>query len=243
MDRNLTLMIGLLALASGVTVWWMERSKFSPEEFQSSKTGLHKRVLAMELVRNGEEVEEIVGPKGHPNRETMRARVQRDFFFIASYSLLFAALGWLMARGGSSWAIPVGVAIALCAAGAAVFDVIENLRILQLLDAQPSDTTLALLAGPRGPSLIKWALIFVTTALISPICFLRRELFALPWGPRGLSDVFGAIIALAYMLSAVIGLIGLKWNPLIEKANGLMALALLLTVLLLLITFFAPARG
>lgn len=241
MDRTLVLLIGVLTISAGVIVWSMERSRFSPSEKQFS-SGFTKHVLAIELVRTNSDVQEIVGELGDPNREVMRGKVQKDFFFIPSYALLFAALGWLLRRSNYRFAIWVGAAIVACAAGAAVFDVIENLRIFRVLDARLADTTPTMLDSLRSASLVKWALVFLAMALLSPIAFLRRELFTLPIGQPRLAAVFGVIIALAYLLAAIIGLIGLKQNPLIEKASILMSLALLLTVLLLLIAFFARGR-
>ncbi len=241
-DKTLVLLIGVLAVSTGVIVWSMERSHFSPREKPFS-SGFTKHVLAIELVRANSDVQEIVGELGDPNREVMRGKVQKDFFFIPSYALLFAALGWLLGRSNYRFAIWVGAAIVACAAGAAVFDVIENLRIFHVLDARLADTTQTIVDRLRSASLVKWALVFIAMALLSPIGFLRREMFTLPIGPPRLAGVFGVIIALAYLVAAIIGLIGLKQNPLIEKASIFMSLALLLTVLLLLlIAFFARGR-
>lgn len=242
MDKALILLIGLLAVSTGVIAWSMERSHFSPGEKRFS-SGFTNRVLAMELVRTNRDVQEIVGELGDPNREVMRGKVQKDFLFIPSYALLFAALGWLLGRSHYRFAIWIGAAIAACAAGAAAFDVLENLRIFHVLDARLTDTTQTMLDTLRSASLVKWAFVFIAMALLSPIGFLRRELFTLPIGSPWLAAVFGVIIALAYLLAAVIGLIGLKQNPLIEKASIFMSLALLLTVLSLLIAFFARGHS
>lgn len=241
MDRRLILLISVLAVAIGVIVWWMGRSHFSPMEKRFS-SGFSNRVLAMELVRTTSDVQEVVGDLGDPNREVMRDNVQKDFFFIPSYGLLFAALGWLLGRSEYRLAIWVGAAIVVCAVGAGAFDVLENLRIFRVLDARLADTTPAMVESLRAASLVKWALVFISMALLSPIVFMRQELFALPIGPPRLAFVFGVIIALAYLLAAITGMIGLKQNPLIEKASMFMSLALLLTVLLLLVTFFARSR-
>src|SRR6185437_13784500 len=172
----------------------------------------------------------------------MRGKVQKDFFFIPSYALLMAALGWLLGRGSYKFAIWMGAGIAACALGAAVFDVIENLRIFAVLDVRLADTTQTMLDSLRSASLVKWAFVFLAMALLSPIVFLRRDLFGLWIGPSWLVVVFGAMAALAYLLAAVIVLIGLKQHTLIEKASLFMSLALLLTVLLLLPTLFARGR-
>ena len=71
---------------------------------------------------------------------------------------------------------------------------------------------------------------------------LRSEHFPVEARGREIVTQHGVIIALAYLLAAITGMIGLKQNPLIEKASMFMSLALLLTVLLLLITFFARSR-
>lgn len=242
LDKGLTLGILVLAALTIAIAVWMGRPHFSPSEKQLS-SGFSNRVLAIELVRTTSDVQEIVGELGNPNREVMRDKVQKDFFFIPAYALLFAALGWLLGRSNYRFAIWVGAAILACAAGAAVFDVIENLRIFHVLDARLADTTQTMLDGLRSASLIKWVFVFVAMALISPIVFVRRDLFTLPIGPPPLAAIFGVIIAAAYLLAAIVGMIGLQQHPLIEKASIFMSLALLLTVLLLLlITVFTRAR-
>jgi hypothetical protein len=241
LDR--VLIVGIIALA-GLTiaiVAWMGLSKFSPRERHFS-SGFTNHVIAIELVRTREEVLGIVGEPGDPNREVMRGKVWKDFFFIPSYAVLFAALGWLLGRSNYRFAIWVGAAIVACSAGAAVFDVIENLRILHVLDARLADTTQTMLDRLRSASLVKWAFVFIAMALLAPIAFLRRELFTLPIGPPRLAAVLSVILALAYLSAGVIGLIGLTQYPLIERASIFMALALLLTVLVLLRTVFTRSR-
>jgi len=237
-DRTLVLLIGVLAVSTGVIAWSMGRSQFSPPEKQFS-SGFTNHVLAIELVRTRADVQEIVGELGNPNRETMRGKVRKDFLFIPAYALLFATLGWLLGRSDYRFAIWAGAAIAVCAAGAAVFDVIENLRIFRVLDAPLADADEAMLQSLRSASLIKWAFVFIAMGLLSPIGFLRRDLFTVPNGPRWAATGFGVFIALAYLLAATIGLIGLNRNPLIEKASIFMSLALFLTALLLLIASVA----
>jgi len=240
-DKTLVLGIVALAVLTVAIGAWMEGSKFSPKDGQFS-SGFTNHVLAIELVRTNSDVQEIVGELGDPNREVMRGKVQKDFFFIPAYALLFAALGWLLGRSDYRLAIWAGAAIVVCAAGAAVFDVIENLGILRILDLRLIDTTQTMADSVRLASLVKWALVFVAMALISPFVFLRRDLFARPPGLNRLARVFGVLIALAYLIAATIGLIGLKQNPLIEAASVFMSLALLLTVLLLVIAALTRGR-
>ena len=233
-DKSLALGIVSLAVLTTAIGVWMERSRFSPSERQFS-SGFTNHVLAIELVRTPDDVLEIVGELGDPNREVMRGKVRKDFLFIPSYGLLFAALGWLLGRSHNRYARWVGIAIVACAAGAAVFDVMENQWILRILDVRLADTSETMLDSVHSAALVKWALVFIALALLSPIVLLRRELFTLPIGSSRLGSILGVIIALAYLLAATIGLIGLTRNPLIEKASIFMSLALLLTVLLLLI--------
>jgi len=76
----------------------------------------------------------------------MRVKIRIDFAFIAAYVTLLVALGVVHARAGS-WRRFAGVAVAICALAVGVFDVLENLAILDVLDVPIASTTGTLLAA------------------------------------------------------------------------------------------------
>ena len=113
--------------------------------------------LEVQTVRDVEDLRLTLGDAPSQDRETMRLKVKIDFAFIAAYVTLLVALGVVLARGGG-WKRVAGVAAALCALAAGVFDVLENLAILDILDVPISQTSETMLVAIRQPSGIKWSL-------------------------------------------------------------------------------------
>src|SRR3954463_16093384 len=96
--------------------------------------------LEVQTVTNTEDLRLTLGDAPSQDRETMRIKVKIDFAFIAAYVTLLVALGIVLARGGG-WRRVAGVAAAIFALAAAVFDVLENLAILDILDVPIAATT------------------------------------------------------------------------------------------------------
>jgi hypothetical protein len=180
--------------------------------------GLRMPALAMEFM-TAERVDAFLGPlgaNGGPSlmRQNLRKGVTFDYGFIAVYWLLFAGMSLLLAQRGPRWALWAGVAAAVCATGTALFDVVENLRITAVLDAERAtpDMVAAVAAACHG----KWLLFSLTTLLLA-------LLFARP-------DWLAALAAL-YAVVALLCLYGLCRDPrYVERAFllsivGLAALA------------------
>jgi hypothetical protein len=175
--------------------------------------GIADPVLAMEVVRNVGEVDAILSDAPSPDRETMRIKQYADFGFIGAYAALFVLMGLLLR--------PRAVAIAAGSFGviAAVFDVVENLGILRLVNVDLSRTTQAMIDAIRYPSLIKWTLASLALGLLA-ILLLRA--------PRLGLRIVGAFD----MLAALFGLLGLfdnrflAWTG-IPMLGGLVGLAVL----------------
>lgn len=121
--------------------------------------------LEVQTVTDTEDLRLTLGDAPSQDRETMRLKVKIDFAFIASYGTLLVALGVIGARFGG-WRRFAGVAAALCAVAAGVFDVLENLAILDVLDVRIASTTETMLNAIRQPSHIKWTLLAVCAALL-----------------------------------------------------------------------------
>jgi len=121
--------------------------------------------LEVQTVTDVEDLRLTLGEAPSQDRETMRLKVKIDFAFIAGYTTLLIALGVLAARAGG-WRRIAGVAAALCAVAAGVFDVLENLAILDVLDVPIAKTTDTMLAAIREPSRTKWSLAAVCAVLL-----------------------------------------------------------------------------
>src|SRR4051812_45790715 len=89
--------------------------------------------LEVQTVTDAEDLRLTLGDAPSQDRETMRIKVKIDFAFIASYVTLLVALGIVLARGGG-WRRVAGVIAAIFALAVGVFDVLENLAILDILD-------------------------------------------------------------------------------------------------------------
>jgi hypothetical protein len=121
--------------------------------------------LEVQTVTGTEDLRLTLGDAPSQDRETMRIKVKIDFAFIFAYVTLLVALGVLRARRGG-WRRGAGVAIALFALAIGVFDVLENLAILDILDVRIADTTTTLLDAIRDPARIKWSLAAICAVLV-----------------------------------------------------------------------------
>lgn len=183
--------------------------------------GISNPVLAMQVARNVAEVDAILSDAPSPDREAMRIKQYADFGFISAYAGLFVLMGILL--------IPQGRVPAISAAAlgliAAIFDVIENLGILRIVNADLAHTTQAMIDAVRYPSLIKWALASIALALLA-ILFLRVRRA----GPR--------IVGAFYLIAALLGLYGVYDNAILQW-SGIPTLAGFVGLAVL---YFRPRR-
>jgi hypothetical protein len=152
--------------------------------------GIASPVVALEVARDVNEVDAIVGDAPSIDREVMRMKQYLDFGFIACYTALYLALSVLLARS-FEWGRAPAIAAAVCGVAAAVFDVIENLAILRVLNVKLSQTSQAMVDAIRRPSLIKWTLAFAALTLLSSFFLAQR---------RRVMRAIGAVNVLAAML-------------------------------------------
>jgi len=174
--------------------------------------GFRKKALALELVQNTDEAEQIL--KVYKPEEVNRDLKFDTFAFIPLYVLQFLALSiWLKGRD-VPYASVLAIAIGACIVLAGLFDVLENLgqwAILKKLDQAGVNRI-------RQAALLKWFLLFLTMACLS-IPFLWRRNWVV-------------LVGLLYLATAAIGLLGVfssSQRPLIEWAFSLLGVALLLT--------------
>ncbi len=166
--------------------------------------GIANPVVALEVARNVDEVDAILGEAPSPDREAMRIKQYVDFGFIACYAGLYVALSLLFAK--IPWGRWLAVSAAVCGVAAAVFDVLENLAILRILDARLNLTTQAMIDSIRRPSLIKWTLVFVAIALLSSFFLASRK-----WTMRTVGGL--------YAVAAALGLYGVHNNAFLVWAG------------------------
>src|SRR4029077_7828187 len=121
-----------------------------PSFTNASTPRFGKPMLALQFVRDVQDVDWIRGDAPSPDREVMRVKQYVDFAFIACYAALCAALGAAAARKGG-WRRVAGIVAGICGGGAAVFDVLENRAILKLLDVPLRATTPAMIDAIRDP--------------------------------------------------------------------------------------------
>ena len=185
--------------------------------------GIANPVIAMEVVRNVEEVDAILGEAPSPDREAMRIKQYVDFGFIAAYVGLFIVVRGLV--GGLA-----GWAVAVCGAAAGVADVIENIGILRVVNVDLRHTTQVMIDAIRIPSLIKWTLVWVALLLLARF-FLRQH----GWLPRA--------VGVANLAAAVLGFYGLYDNAFLVMAGLPMLVGLFGVAALGVGPGFQPAAG
>ena len=177
--------------------------------------GISNPVLAMEVVRNVSEVDAVLSDAPSPDREVMRIKQYADFGFICCYAALYVLMSMLLVGEGRSLAISAAV----LGVAAAVFDVIENLGILRIVDVDLSHTTQSMIDLVRYPSLIKWTLTSLALGLLGSLALRTHR--------TGLR-VVGALDVLA----ALLGFCGLYENRFLvwleaPMLGGLVGLAIL----------------
>ena len=161
--------------------------------------GIPSPVVALEVVRNVDEIDAILGDAPSPDREAMRIKQYVDFGFIASYAALYAALA-MMFRSR------LAMVAAICGVAAAGLDIIENFAILRILDVPLQRTTQAMVDAIRYPSLAKWTLAFVASALFGAVFWNGRR-----WTLR--------LIAVLNFAAAAIGFYGIYDNAFLVWAG------------------------
>jgi hypothetical protein len=152
--------------------------------------GVDDPVLALQMARNADEVDAVLGDAPSPDRETMRFKQYVDFGFIASYTALFLVLSVLLART-YPWGRSPAIAAAVCGLAATGFDLAENFAILHICDLPLNQTTQPMIDAVRRASLAKYGLAMVATGLLTSY-FLAN--------PRWAMRLVGVFNSLAVLL-------------------------------------------
>jgi len=208
MRRIVTGVAALILAWIGINAWVLRTQSFDPPpRLPPHLHWTHSPVLAIELARSADEVRSILrDPTGDHNRAVQRQLIREDWYCIATYWLYFLGMGAILAGcpwPGARW---LAVAVALAATAAALCDVLENRGILRLLDTEPGHLNDTMARTTRGASLAKWGLFAVVEGLLSLLFLAYR---GGPILPRLLSTLAGGALATA----ALLGFVGLVWNP------------------------------
>jgi hypothetical protein len=183
--------------------------------------GIASPVVALQMARSVDEVDDVIADAPGPDREAMRFKQYLDFAFIAFYASLYVALAAMFRSR-------FGVAAAAFGVAAAVFDAIENFAILRIVDVPLRQTTLPMIEAIRRASLAKWTLAFIATAIFG-VLFLMSEksMNKLGWCMRAIGALNLAAAALGFyglynnaflvwaglpLLAGLIGMIGVSFR-------------------------------
>jgi hypothetical protein len=154
------------------------------------------------MARDIDEIDDVLGEAPSPDREVMRFKTYIDFGLIALYTGLFLAIAVLLLRE-EGWGRAAGAAAIVCAIATSVFNSLENVAILRVLDVPLHSTAVSMINSIRSASAATWALGGFTLALLSYF-FLRMN----GW----LARTVGGLLILS---ATVIGL-GFNNNHLID---------------------------
>jgi hypothetical protein len=173
--------------------------------------GIHDPGIALQVARNVDEVDSILGPAPSADREAMRLKQYLDFAFIITYVAIAITMAAAMKRMR-----PVALALLLCVLATAVFDWRENLAILRLLPLDLSETTQPMIDAVRAASQWKWTLVSLALALLSLFFFESRRWYLLALG--ALNFAAGALTCF-----------GVSHNEWLPWAAGLLSAGLVLS--------------
>jgi hypothetical protein len=165
---------GLAFLFIGYSIW------MGNMKAQGLPDGYRSPVLALELVKSGADIDQIVKAQSGAAATFIKRSTHKDFGFIAVYALSFIAVSLLLAKINRDYYLRLmGCFAAGSVALAALLDIAENRGMLRAIAGEASDS---LAASIRHASLAKWALLFVFALLAGLLLVLRQDFFAIPAG-------------------------------------------------------------
>jgi hypothetical protein len=173
--------------------------------------GIPDSEVAIQVARSPAEIDDILGNAPSPDREAMRFKQYIDFAFTAAYTALFLTLAAMLMREGG-WGRLAGAAAMVCAVATGVFNVLQDVAILSVLDIPLDALPSAAINAIRSAAAAKWALAAVTEAFLSGL-FLKQRGQPLPGSDiqtrpsgrgskRWLSRATGALLLLSAALIA-----------------------------------------
>ena len=213
-EEWLAQLAGLIALALVLVALQMGQVKMPGGKV----AGYSSALVAIELSKSADLAKTVLGSA--ETVERARANLDMDRFFLVVYTLLYATLGALLAQRPGRWYLALGIAAAVLAFVAAVFDISENRHALEVLKLSPGDTTTiqAAMEAAFLPSVLKWTAISASAILLSLLFFGGSLLAAIPGalllisGLVGLSTAFYPPVAQWVILLQAVPLLAiLSW--------------------------------
>ncbi len=184
-DLTQVRLVGGMAFVFILYSLWMGQLKM-----EGLPAGYSSPVLALELVKNGADIDAISKAEGGKAIPFLKTSLTKDYGYIFVYTLFFVILSLLLSRMSLSWARPVGWLAATCVILAAILDLVENRGMFKAVSGDVSDS---LANSIRYSSLAKWAFLFIFSLLIGVLLMWRRDLFAIP----GLLFLFAGLLGLS----------------------------------------------
>jgi Co/Zn/Cd efflux system component len=215
------ILVGVLAFVFNLLSLWMLQGGVKHTDLPK---GFKKAGLAMQIVGTADGLRSVLGPANSSYRPVLRRSIQKDFVYILGYVMLFVSLGVVLFKSETSAAKWLGLIAAISILGAAVFDLIENFGVLRTIPLNPEEITGAMAVQIRQAALLKWGAFFLTMGLLGSSLLLRSG--------------FLPAIGVLFLLSALLGLLGLRYHQMISLAVPLLGIGLLAIACTF---FFLPA--
>jgi len=175
--------------------------------------GVADPVVALQMARNADEVEAILGDAPSADREVMRVKQYIDFALIAGYLALALLIAAVLTRARRR---RIALLIGCGAVLAALADVLENLATLRVVNLALGQLGPGVLDALRFASVTKWILLAAAMTLLATVTVARSEWYLRTAGLLGLA---GAALTAA----------GLFYNSILVWGGLFMFLGLLLT--------------
>jgi hypothetical protein len=135
--------------------------------------GMHDPGIALQMARNVDEIDSILGPAPSADREAMRLKQYLDFALIVTYVSIAVVIS--VAIAAMRTMRPLAFALLLAVVAAAIFDWAGTLAILRLLPVDLNATTQPMIDAIRRASTAKWSLTGLALALLSVFFFRSRR--------------------------------------------------------------------
>jgi hypothetical protein len=195
---------------------------------QGLPDGYRGPVLALELVKSGADIKQIVGAESGRVAGFLKGHTYKDFGFIVVYLLFFVAVGLLVSQMYTAPARYIACFAAGCAVLGGILDVVENMGMLRAIGGEATDS---LANTIRYVSLSKWALLFLFSLLVGLLMI-----------PRGFFAPAGGLL----LFAAVLGFSGVFLNLFRPKFYWTFDVAVLtmglVTIFLTIVFIFWPAK-
>jgi patatin-related protein len=202
-----------LSIQSGVRARQNEEAETKSQAQKAIEADSPEKKTAQSLgkwlrVKTREDVKSLVGQRGDIRRHDMRESLMADNVYIIIYWLLFIGMSLLLYKSvlnaapvingiilGKNFALALAVASGILGTATAVFDGLENKRILRLLEIRLEKIDPKMLSGIRRASIFKFILTFITIGMLSGIFLFHR----------GWVSIIGWVL----LLSGLVGLLGI----------------------------------